>query len=230
MTLINDFLSLIYPRYCEACSGLLYKHEVSICNKCLISLPKSTFHLDPNNPILLALGGRVPLKNATSLLLFEKEGKVQNLLHVLKYEKQQIVGIKLGEAFYEHVQSSGFLTNVDVIVPIPLHPKKLKQRGYNQSECFAQGIANKSHLPINTSCLIRELETSTQTKKRKYERWENVKDVFALTSTEPFKNKHLLLVDDVITTGATLEGAWQALKDVEGIEVSVASIAYAVKL
>lgn len=229
MTLINDFMSLIYPRYCEACDGLLYKHEAVICNKCLVLLPKSNFHLNSNNPILLALGGRVPLKKATSFLLFEKEGKVQNLLHALKYQNQQIIGVKLGALFYEHVQTSDFFSDIDVIVPVPLHPKKLKQRGYNQSECFAKGIADKSNIAIDTTTLVREFETTTQTKKRKYERWENVKDVFAITNVHAFKNKHVLLVDDVITTGATLEGAWQALKDIEGIQVSVASIAYAMK-
>jgi ComF family protein len=229
MALINDFLSLIYPRYCEACEALLFKHERVICNKCALGLPKSNFHLNNKNPIVMALGGRVPLQGATSLFVFEKDGKVQNLLHALKYENQQIIGELMGQTFYSDLKNSGFFEGIDHVVPIPLHKKKQKVRGYNQSECFAKGISEKSGIPLNVKSFVREVETSTQTKKGKAERWENVKDAFALIDGEIFKNKHILLVDDVITTGATIEGAWQALKDVEGIKISVASIAYAEK-
>jgi ComF family protein len=229
MALINDFLSLIYPRFCEACNELLYKHESLICNKCIVTLPKSHFHKDPNNPIYQALGGRILLQNATSLFVFEKEGKVQALLHALKYDNQQALGVLLGELLFKDIQHSGFFESVDVIVPVPLHKNKLQLRGYNQSECFAKGIAQAADMALDHTTLIREQETSTQTKKKKYERWENVKNVFALTSAEAFENKHILLVDDVITTGATIEAAWQALKDVKGIRVSLASIAFANK-
>lgn len=229
MALINDFLSLIYPRYCEACEALLYKHEKVICTRCTLALPKSNFHLNASNPIVMALGGRVPLKQGTSLFVFEKAGKVQNLLHALKYEGQQNIGELMGEMLYKDLESFGFFKGIDHVVPIPLHHKKQKARGFNQSECFAKGISNKGEIHLDVSTLIREVETTTQTKKRKEERWQNVKDAFAITNTEAFKNKHILLVDDVITTGATIEGAWQALKDVEGISVSVATIAFAEK-
>jgi ComF family protein len=229
MTLINDFLSLIYPRYCEACEALLYKHERVICNKCALGLPKSNFHLNNKNPIVMALGGRVPLQGASSLFVFEKDGKVQNLLHALKYENQQIIGELMGQTFYKDLKNSGFFEGIEFVIPIPLHKKKQKARGYNQSECFAKGISEKSGIPLDTINFTREVETSTQTKKGKAERWANVKDAFSLKDVEAFKNKHILLVDDVITTGATIEGAWQALKDVEGIKISVASIAYAAK-
>lgn len=194
-----------------------------------MSLPKSHFHKDPNNPVYQALGGRMLLQNATSLFVFEKEGKVQALLHALKYENQKALGVLLGELFFKDLQHSGFFENVDVIVPVPLHKNKLRLRGYNQSACFASGISNASEIALDTSTLVREQETSTQTKKKKYERWENVKNVFALTSAEAFENKHILLVDDVVTTGATIEAAWLALKEVKGIRVSLASIAFANK-
>lgn len=229
MTLINDFLSLIFPRYCEACEALLFKHERVICNKCVLGLPKSNFHLNAKNPIVMALGGRVPLQQATSLFVFEKDGKVQNLLHALKYENQQIIGELMGQTFYNDLKNSGFFEGIDRVIPIPLHKKKQKARGYNQSECFAKGISEKSGIALDTENFVREVETSTQTKKGKAERWANVKDAFALKDANAFKNKHVLLVDDVITTGATIEGAWQALRDVEGIKISVASIAYADK-
>jgi competence protein ComFC len=229
MALINDFLSLIYPRYCEACEGLLYKHERVICNKCALGLPKSNFHLNNKNPIVMALGGRVPLQNASSLFVFEKAGKVQNLLHALKYEKQQVIGELMGQTFYNDLKNSSFFEGIDHVVPIPLHKKKQRARGFNQSECFAKGISEKSGIPMDTQSFIRAIETSTQTKKGKAERWLNVKDAFAIKDPEVFKNKHILLVDDVITTGATIEGAWQALKTIEGIKISVATIAYADK-
>lgn len=229
MALINDFMSLIYPRTCEACEQVLFEHEQFICNACQVTLPKSNYHLNPNNPIIMALGGRVPVKNATCLFEFEKQGRVQKLLHVLKYEDQQALGEFMGKQFYQRLTSSSFFEGIDVIVPVPLHPNKLKQRGYNQSACFAKGISDASGIPVNTSVLQRSGETSTQTKKKKFERWENVGSVFTLTDHAFFQNKHILLVDDVITTGATIEGCWQALKEVDHMALSLASIAYALK-
>ena len=177
----------------------------------------------------MALAGRVPVKNATCLFEFEKQGRVQKLLHALKYEDQQALGEFMGKLLFQSAVNSAFFERIDVIVPVPLHPNKLKQRGYNQSACFAKGISDASGIPVNTSVLQRSGETSTQTKKKKFERWENVGSVFTLTDPAFFQNKHVLLVDDVITTGATIEGCWQALKEVDNISVSLASIAYALK-
>lgn len=177
----------------------------------------------------MALAGRLPVKNATCLFEFEKQGRVQRLLHALKYEDQQALGEFMGKQLYESIANSSFFEDIDVIVPVPLHPNKIKQRGYNQSACFAKGISDASGIPVNTSILMRTGETSTQTKKKKFERWENVGSVFTLTDHSILQNKHVLLVDDVITTGATIEGCWQALKEVDNISLSLASIAYALK-
>jgi ComF family protein len=229
MTLINDFMSLIYPRRCEACSEILYKHEHFICNYCSLNLPKSNFHLKGENDIGFLLAGRIPLQQACSFFLFEKSGKIQKLLHSIKYQKQKELAEFLGKKYADELALAGALSNIDVILPIPLHPNKIKQRGFNQSEWFAKGLAQGLQLQLETTYLSRAKETGTQTKKRKYARWENVEGVFFLNKPEALKNKHVLLADDVITTGATLEAVWQCLKEVEGIKVSVCALAFAAK-
>lgn len=228
MALINDFLSLIYPRPCEACGNILFKHEQFICNYCKINLPKSNFHKNPENALHITFMGRVPLIHALPFYLFEKSGRVQKMLHAIKYKGQKDLGEYLGNLYGKEL--SEHINNVDVIVPIPLHKNKLKARGYNQSEYFAKGLANGLKIEMDTTSLERTVETSTQTKKKKYERWENTEGVFNLKNKDHLSNKHILLTDDVITTGATIDAAWQALKETEGIKISVASIAFANKI
>ena len=229
MTLINDFLSLIYPRYCEACGSNLYKHEDLICNQCIITLPHSNYHLSPANEINLLFAGRVPLIHALCIFNFEKSGRVQKLIHALKYQNQMGLGIWLGNYYANLLKVNSILEDVDLLIPIPLHKKKLKQRGYNQSECFAKGLSEVFERPMLNNCILRLSETSTQTKKKKFERWQNVEGVFKINNPSILENKHVLLVDDVITTGATIDAAWQTIKDIEGIKISVISIAFASK-
>jgi ComF family protein len=229
MTLINDFMSLIYPRHCEACGTNLFKHEEFICNLCLINLPKSSYHKNEVNELSYVFAGRVPLQNAYCFYLFEKRGRVQTLLHAIKYQNQKELAEFIGKLYAKDLKHDGILNNVDVVLPIPLHQKKLKQRGYNQSEWFAKGISSELNLKLDTTSLKKINATNTQTNKKKFERWENVEGVFELQHKDTLINKHVLLIDDVITTGATIEAAWQALKDVERIKVSVLSIAFASK-
>lgn len=227
MALINDFLSLIYPRYCEACTNNLYKHELFICNHCKLNLPKSNYHKIPESELIQVFAGRVPLINASSFYLYEKSGKIQKLLQAIKYQDQSKLAEFLGEEYGKQLIIDGTYQDVDYIIPIPLHINKLKARGYNQSECFAKGLAKALIKEMNTTCLFRAVDTKTQTKKNKYQRWENVEGIFQLNETENLENKHVLLVDDVVTTGATIEAAWDALRKVNGIKLSVASIAFA---
>jgi ComF family protein len=229
MTLINDFLSLIYPRYCEACGSNLYKHEDLICNQCIITLPHSNYHLLSVNEINLLFAGRVPLVHALCIFNFEKSGRVQKLIHALKYQNQMGLGIWLGNYYANLLKVNSILEDVDLLIPIPLHKKKLKQRGYNQSECYAKGLSEIFERPMLNNCIQRLSETSTQTKKKKFERWQNVEGVFKINNPSILENKHVLLVDDVITTGATIDAAWQTIKDIEGIKISVISIAFAAK-
>lgn len=229
MTLINDFMSLIYPRHCEACGNSLFKHEAYICNLCKLSLPKSNYHKNGQNELSQTFVGRVPLEKSLCFYLFEKSGKVQKILHAIKYQNQKELAQFIGDLYANDLIKENILTDIDVIIPIPLHAKKLKLRGFNQSEWFAKGLANLLGKPLDTFSFERLQETSTQTKKKKYQRWENVEGIFNLKDKAVLVNKHVLLVDDVITTGATIEAAWMALKDVEGIKISVISIAFAAR-
>lgn len=229
MALINDFLSLIYPRHCEACSNTLFRHEAFICNHCRLNLPKSNYHLQTDTELDKLFTARVPLEKAVCYYLYEKSGKIQKLLHAIKYQDQKELAEFIGIQFGEELSKSNRFEGPDVLIPIPLHKNKLKARGYNQSEWFARGLSKNLNKPVEIKLLERITDTSTQTKKKKYQRWENVEGIFQLNQPELLDNKHVLLIDDVITTGATIEGAWQALKHIEGIKLSVASIAFAAK-
>lgn len=229
MTLINDFMSLIYPRRCEACSNMLFQQEVFMCNFCTLNLPKSDYHKKANNELQQVFAGRIPFNEVMCFYVFEKSGKVQKLLHNIKYQNQKELACFLGQAYAKELLKDGFSLGADVIIPIPLHPKKLKHRGYNQSEWFAKGLSETTNTLLDVTSLTRVSETQTQTRKKKYERWENVEGIFALNSIETLKGKHILLVDDVITTGATIEAAWQVFKEVEDVKISVAAIAFAAR-
>ncbi len=224
--LINDFLSLIYPRNCLACNNLLYKHEQFICNYCFVNLPKSNFHLDNESELAKVFYGRVKLEGAGSYYVFEKSGKVQRLLHQIKYKGNKALAKQLGEWYAKTLIENTEFSKADVIIPVPLHPKKLKQRGFNQSEEFAKGLSETFNIPIKHN-LVRNKFTETQTRKKKFARWENVQDKFELKNTDELKDKTILLVDDVITTGATIDACCEVLNKAANVKISVLSLAYA---
>lgn len=229
MGLWNDFIALIYPRNCITCGNSLYKHENMVCNHCFVTLPKSNFHTEENSELERVFAGRVPVIKAGSYYLFEKSGKVQKLLHSIKYKSNKALAEQLGIWYAQSLKDCKEISQADVIIPVPLHPKKQKQRGFNQSEEFARGLSKEFNIPVNTQNLIRNQFTDTQTRKKKFERWENVKDKFELKDAGQLENKTVLLVDDVITTGATIDACYEALKNVPGVKVSVLSLAYAKK-
>lgn len=227
--MLSDFISLIYPRNCVACGNSLFKHEDQICNYCYLNLPKSNFHLLQKNPVETLFYGRTPIAFASSFYVFHKKGNIQKILHSIKYKSNKELASLVGEWYAKDLQSHEALKDATAIIPVPLHSKKLKQRGYNQSEEFAKGLAKGLQINLDITSLKRNEYTSTQTKKSKYERWENVEDVFEITNKDVLKNKHVIIVDDVITTGATIEACCTKLQEVEGIKISVLSIAYADK-
>lgn len=225
MSWLIDFFSLVYPRVCLACGEGLLKQEECICNQCIYYLPKTNFHKLPENEVSKLFWGRVAIEHAAAFYFYKKQSKVQNLLHQLKYKGQKEVGIKLGKLYgIELIQDEKY-QHFDYIIPVPLHPDKEKKRGFNQSEMFARGLSESMNVPCNTELLIRNFASETQTKKTKYKRWENVKSIFEISQPEMLKGKHVLLVDDVITTGSTLEACAQHIVAASQAKVSIAAIA-----
>lgn len=226
MNLVDDFISLFYPRTCMACGSTLFHNEEVICTSCLLHLPKTGFHKIKDNPVAQVFWGRANLESAAALFYYRKGGKVQHLIHQMKYLGHKEIGIFLGELYGSSLKRSEYFKTVDTIIPIPLHKKKLKKRGFNQAEIFAKGLANTMNVPVDIHTVYRDVATSTQTKKSRYKRWENVSDIFKLQDLNTLAEKHVLVVDDVITTGSTMEACVNTLQNVPGIRISVVSIGF----
>lgn len=224
---LNDFVALFYPEWCAACHLPLVKGESLLCTGCKMTLPETKFHLDPDNHVARHFYGRVQLQGATALYFFRKGSRVQTMIHHLKYHDRPEIGVAIGQYYgYQLMKASPFDT-VDCIIPVPLHPKKEHKRGYNQAAQFARGLSLAMEVPYYKKYLIRRSFTSTQTRKSRIERWQNVGEVFSLHQPRLLEGKHILLVDDVVTTGATLEACALKLLQIPGVEVSVATIATA---
>ncbi len=228
--MIEDLLALFFPESCYACDGALAKGEAYICTDCNIKLPYTEVHLHGGtelNPLQRRFWGKVPVRFAFSYLYFRPKGRVQKLLHKLKYKGGQDLGEHLGKRYGAILTDHKYNQQFDVVVPVPLHKYKLRRRGYNQSDSFAKGLATALQLPWQAKALERVENTSSQTRKNRLDRWQNVEHVFQVKMPEIVKGKHVLLVDDVMTTGATLEACAIALLEKGCSEVSVVTIAAA---
>lgn len=222
----KDLFSLIYPASCELCASALVTGEVCICSVCWHTLPKTGFHRDRENPLTRSFWGRMDIETATALFYYHKGGKAQHLIHGLKYKGRKETGRYLGKRLGQYLSATPFYQGLDVIVPVPLHEKRMKERGFNQSEAFGAGLSQVLNIPLDTSALKRIAATSTQTRKRRFRRWENVESVFQLNTPLHLENKNILLVDDVITTGSTIEACVLTLQAVKGIKIWIATIGF----
>jgi ComF family protein len=225
--MLRDFFNLFFPHFCLTCPKLLVRGETLLCTGCLYDLPQTTYHQEPDNTVAQKLDGRLPVTYAMALYKFRKSGKVQQLLHHLKYKHKPIIGKVLGRRYGIILKEAHWSTTFDLIIPVPLHRSRLRQRGYNQSEFFAQGLSETLNIPWSNQHLQRRKKTVTQIKKSKSERLKDMEDAFYTTNTTEIRNQHILLVDDVITTGATLEACGLALLAAGIQELSVATIAVA---
>lgn len=223
----SDFVALFYPQYCLGCETALYKGEELLCTRCIRDLPRTDYHLIPDNPVMLRLAGRLPIKYALAYLKFRKTGIAQHLLHQLKYNNHPEIGVRLGKLMARDMKKVGMEKHLDLIVPVPLHPARLRRRGYNQSARIAEGLSSVLEIPWNESISSRIKSTATQTRKTKLERWENVKEVFHVEQPDMVMGKRILLVDDVMTTGATLEACGKHLVHSGCAELSIACLAEA---
>ncbi|MEL6671806.1 MAG: ComF family protein [Bacteroidota bacterium] len=203
----KDLLGLLVVPQCMACGQALSRQEEITCTRCLTQLPQTDFHLSPqDNELYRRLAGRVPIHGAASLFFFDKKGRFQKLIQQLKYRHKPQVGSYLGRLYGHVLMDHSFLQSVEALVPVPLHPRKQRKRGYNQAEKIAQGFAQVTGIPVKNG-LRRKKDTHSQTQKRGGDRWANVAEAFVCQEPLP---SHILLVDDVVTTGATLEACVRA--------------------
>ncbi len=219
---------LFYPSLCEGCNKTLLPEEEILCLNCNVyNLPRTAYHHIPENETAMRFTGRIRFERATSLAYFTPDGLLQHLLHELKYNNKKAIGIYLGKQLAYDLAQVNFTEGIDAIIPIPLHPKKEAERGYNQSLLIAEGMTDVLGIPVRERLLTRRRHTESQTKKTRAERLENMQEAFAVNEGANMP-KHVLLVDDVLTTGATLESAALALsKAAPSIKISIATIGIA---
>lgn len=225
--MIKNLLNLFFPKVCLSCDNLLEHNEVYVCTVCRHELPLTNFGSITDNEVSKILYGRVHLRYASALLWFSKKGLVQHLIHNLKYKGHEEVGVFLGQWFGQELNKYVEFRTVDVVIPVPLHSKRLRQRGYNQVDKFGKELAAALKCDYNSVILQKVKSTKTQVFKDRIKRWINDDTLFLVTEYDSLKGKHILLVDDIITTGATIETCANALLKIEGVTISVATMAIA---
>lgn len=225
--MIQELLDLFFPKVCAGCDNLLLAGENVICTTCRHEIPQTNHHLIPENEAFQKFYGKVSVEFVVSFLYFHKRGIVQHLIHNLKYKGCESIGIVIGDWFSGHIAPLVALHQVDEIVPVPLHPKRLRKRGYNQVTKFGKSLSENLGIPYNDQLLIRKIHSKTQTRKNLLKRTEvNQVTIFDAVASVKDHQKHFLLIDDVITTGSTLEACARALLKIPGAKISIVTIAF----
>lgn len=222
---IHSFLDLILPSCCIVCGCSLSQSEKYICTACNIEIPRTNYHLLPDNPVEKFFWGSIPIERASSFFFYYRGSKFKHILYDLKYKGEKGIGVVMGEIVAAELLHSGFFQNIDLIIPVPLHKNKEKKRKYNQSERFAAGLSMVTGIPVDPALILRIEDTDTQTRKSVFSRWENVEGIFTVNQSEKVSARHILLVDDVLTTGSTITACAKALHYIENLKVSVLTLA-----
>ena len=224
----NDAIHLLYPHVCIGCGSDVIETSETLCAQCFAALPVTDYFLYANNAIERLFAGRIVIESAGSAFYFTKKSLLQNIMHELKYKGNLQAGLFIGKQTGIAMQQSGRFTDVDIIVPMPLSNKRMQQRGYNQATIIARGISSIIKKKVEDNAVVRRMNTSTQTHKSRTSRWQNMQDVFAIKNEEALAGKHVLLVDDIVTTGATLEFCSEAILLIENTKVSIVTAAYTI--
>ena len=224
----DSFVHLLFPHVCSGCGSDILNKESMLCMRCIDTMPETNFEIHADNPVEKKFWGRLPFQQATAQYYFTRESLMQHLMHQFKYKKNKELGFQLGKLMGESLKNSGRFI-VEALIPLPLFPAKEKRRGYNQAAVLCEGIAESLQVPVLKDVIIRPQHTDTQTKKGRIERWQNMEGKFVLTNPKAIANKRILLVDDVVTTGATLEACGLELLDGENVKLSIAALCYAAR-
>ena len=226
MRFLKNIFYLFYPNICASCDNQLNDYENVLCLSCRYDLPLTNFINFTPNDIEQAFQGRVSIEFATSLLFYDREGIVHDLIHKLKYKGHQEIGVFLGNWLGNELLQCERLPKLDYIVPVPIHKNRLKKRGFNQVTKFGEQISEILAVPMSDGILLRKLDSGTQTLKQRIDRFKDLKEKFYITNNELLKGKHILLIDDVITTGATVEACIIKLQEIKDIKISIATMAF----
>jgi ComF family protein len=224
---LDDLLSILFPRVCHACGDHLVRNENIICTACNVAIPRTGFHLERENFVEKLFWGRCRVEKAAAWAWYIKGGRMTRLIYRFKYNGIKEIGSELGRIYGIDLAESGFLDEIDLIIPVPLHRGKEQKRGFNQSMILAEAISRVCGKPVNSTALLRVTKTGTQTIRSRIERWRNVEGIFESGDSSPLENRHILIVDDVITTGSTIDACVTALSGIPGIKVSVVAMAVA---
>jgi ComF family protein len=227
--LFDDFISLLFPRLCNGCGNHLLRGEELVCLDCRLSIPRTGYETVRDNEVEKLMWGRCYLERAAAFSFYTRGSRIRRIIHSLKYKGVKELGPWAGKYYGSTLISSGFMDGIDMIIPVPLHLSKQRKRGFNQSELICSGLSEATGIQLNTTALARVTPSETQTRRSRFERWKNVEGIFRLTDSEQVKGRHILLVDDVITTGSTIEACTNELMKAEGVTVSAVALAVAVR-